>query len=68
MVSQLREILEQPVTSADELEWQGDAIEAQAFAYMAIRSNLGLPISFPSTTGVKVPLTGGVYHEPNEVL
>ena len=68
MVSQLRDLLEQPVINADELGWQGDAIEAQAFAYLAIRSNLGLPISFPNTTGVKIPLTGGVYHVPNKEL
>ena len=38
----------------------GDFIESQAFAYLAIRSYLKLPISFPSTTGVSKPCTGGV--------
>ena len=40
----------------------GDFVESQAFAYLAIRSYLGLPISFPSTTGCKEELgcTGGV--------
>ena len=37
----------------------GDFIESQAFAYLAIRSYLGLPITFPNTTGCKVPTTGG---------
>ena len=37
----------------------GDFIESQAFAYLAIRSNLGLPITFPNTTGCKKPTTGG---------
>jgi anhydro-N-acetylmuramic acid kinase len=37
----------------------GDFIESQAFAYLAIRSYLGLPISFPETTGCKKPSTGG---------
>ena len=37
----------------------GDFIESQAFAYLAIRSYLGLPISFPETTGCKKPITGG---------
>ena len=37
----------------------GDFIESQAFAYLAIRSFLKLPISFPSTTGCKEPCTGG---------
>ena len=35
-------------------------MESQAFAYLAIRSYLGLPISFPETTGCKEPTTGGV--------
>jgi len=39
--------------------WKGDAIEAQAFAYLAVRSVLGLPLSFPSTTGVRAPVSGG---------
>ncbi len=37
----------------------GDFVESQAFAYLAIRSFLKLPISFPSTTGCKEPTTGG---------
>lgn len=47
------------VVSADDLGWRGDALEAEAFAYLAARSVRGLPLSFPGTTGVKVPLTGG---------
>ena len=39
---------------------EGDFIESQAFGYLAIRSYLGLPISFPNTTGCKEPTTGGV--------
>ena len=38
----------------------GDFVESQAFAYLAARSNLKLPISFPETTGCKKPVTGGV--------
>ena len=38
----------------------GDFVESQAFAYLAIRSFLKLPISFPNTTGCKKPCTGGV--------
>lgn len=47
---------------ADALGWNGDAIEAEGFAYMAVRSLKGLPISFPGTTGVPAPLTGGTLH------
>ena len=38
----------------------GDFVESQAFAYLAIRSYLKLPISFPGTTGVSKSCTGGV--------
>ncbi len=47
------------IEGSDSMGWNGDAIEAQAFAFLAIRSMLGLPISFPGTTGVAGPLTGG---------
>jgi anhydro-N-acetylmuramic acid kinase len=44
----------------DEYGYDGDFIESQAFGYLAIRSYLGLPITFPNTTGCKEPTTGGV--------
>ena len=46
--------------SIDVFNVNGDFVESQAFAYLAIRSYLKLPISFPETTGVKRPCTGGV--------
>jgi len=52
------------VRSVDALGWNGDAVEAEGFAYMAVRSLRGLPISFPGTTGVARPLTGGVLCQP----
>lgn len=55
----LQEKLGAPVTSIDTLGLNGDAIEAEAFAYLAVRSLRGLPISFPSTTGAPRPMTGG---------
>ena len=39
--------------------WNGDALEAQAFGFLAVRALRGLPISFPGTTGAPRPLTGG---------
>lgn len=48
-----------PVHSVDTLGWNGDSVEAEGFAYMAVRSLKALPISFPGTTGVAVPMTGG---------
>jgi len=49
-----------PLIKIDDLNIDGDFIESQAFAYLAIRSYLKLPISLPFTTGVKKPCTGGV--------
>ena len=39
--------------------WEGDALEAQAFAYLAVRSLRGLPLSLPTTTGALPPIRGG---------
>lgn len=47
--------------TVDDLGWNGDAMEAEGFAYMAVRSILGEPISFPNTTGCPHPVTGGVH-------
>jgi anhydro-N-acetylmuramic acid kinase len=49
-----------PVEPIEALGWNGDATEAEGFAYMAVRSLKGLPISFPGTTGAPRPMTGGV--------
>lgn len=54
--------LEAPVLPVEAVGWSGDALEAQAFAYLAVRSRLGLPLSLPSTTGVPAPQTGGRFH------
>ena len=51
--------LNKDVKLIDDYGIDGDFIESQAFAYLAIRSFLGLPISFPETTGCKKPITGG---------
>ena len=52
------------VEAADAVGWSADAIEAQAFAYLAVRSMRGLPITFPATTGVSAPMSGGVLVKP----
>lgn len=54
------------VTSVDTIGWQGDALEAQAFAYLAVRCARGLPITFPGTTGVPAPQTGGRIARPSK--
>lgn len=47
------------VVPVEEMDWNGDTIEAEGFAYLAVRSKLGMPISLPTTTGVPKPMTGG---------
>ncbi len=59
IMAALAQRLSAPVRNADSLGWRGDAIEAEAFAYLAARTARGLPISFPKTTGVPAPLAGG---------
>jgi len=51
-----------PVEPVEKAGWDGDALEAQAFGYLAVRSREGLPLSLPRTTGVKAPTTGGTLH------
>ena len=52
------------IVTADSLGWNGDALEAQAFGFLAVRSLRGLPLTFPGTTGAPRPLTGGRLNEP----
>jgi anhydro-N-acetylmuramic acid kinase len=54
-----------PVVAASALGWNGDALEAQAFAFLAVRSLRGLPLTFPTTTGAPRPLSGGRLHLPS---
>jgi anhydro-N-acetylmuramic acid kinase len=65
MMRMLREHL-QPATveSADGLGWSTAAMEAQAFGFLAARGLKGLPLSYPATTGVPIPTTGGVVARP----
>ncbi|MCB1498522.1 MAG: anhydro-N-acetylmuramic acid kinase [Bauldia sp.] len=53
------------VRRAADLGWDGDFVEAQAFAYLAARSVAGLPLSLPETTGVPYPMPGGVLATPS---
>jgi anhydro-N-acetylmuramic acid kinase len=52
------------VETADKFGWSADALEAQAFAFLAVRTLHGLPITFPSTTGAPRPMTGGRLVQP----
>jgi anhydro-N-acetylmuramic acid kinase len=52
------------IETADRIGWSPDAIEAQAFGYLAVRTLKGLPITFPGTTGVPRAMTGGTIAQP----
>lgn len=54
--------------TADEAGLRGDYIEAEAMAFLAARSVRGLPLTFPGTTGVARPLTGGTVSRPREAV
>ncbi len=60
MLAALQARVEAPVTTANAIGWAGDHVEAQAFAFLAVRSLKGLPLTFSTTTGVREAMTGGV--------
>lgn len=63
----LRARLKCSVEPVEALGWDGDALEAEGFAYLAVRSVLGLPLSYPTTTGIKRAITGGkIVYEKNK--
>jgi anhydro-N-acetylmuramic acid kinase len=62
IMAALAQRLEAAVAPVEAVGWDGDALEAQAFAYLAVRSLRGLPLSVPTTTGVLRPMTGGTVH------
>ena len=59
LMAALSRRLDAPVRPVEAVGWNGDALEAQAFAYLAVRSLAGLPLSLPSTTGAPRPMPGG---------
>ena len=59
LMAALRRMLAAPVDPVERVGWRGDVLEAEAFAYLAVRSVRDLPLSLPSTTGVPRPISGG---------
>jgi len=60
----LRQALPAPVEPVEAVGWDGDALEAQCFGFLAARVAAGLPLSFPETTGVPRPMPGGTIVRP----
>jgi anhydro-N-acetylmuramic acid kinase len=64
LMQALGNALSTPVEAVEAAGWDGDALEAQCFGFLAARSIAGLPISFPTTTGVAQPMSGGAVLRP----
>jgi anhydro-N-acetylmuramic acid kinase len=64
IMTALRAALGVSVEPVEAVGWDGDALEAQAFAYLAARSLRGLPLSLPTTTGAPRPMPGGRVARP----
>lgn len=68
LMEELRARIPSRVVRAEDVDWEGDNIEAEAFAYLAVRSLRGLPLSEPGTTGVPEPMKGGKLHRAGRAL
>ncbi len=64
LMSMLAGLVHHAVVPAEAAGLNGDSMEAEAWAYLAVRSLKGLPITFPGTTGVAVPMSGGLVAKP----
>jgi len=62
LIAAIQNKIEHKLFIAENLNWDGDSIEAQAFAYLAIRSLKGMPYTYKKTTGVKESCSGGVLY------
>jgi len=68
LMRRLRRRMPVLVDPVEVLGWRGDVLEAEAFAFLAVRSVRGLPLSLPGTTGCNAPTTGGTLHKPTRAL
>ena len=64
LLAMIADAIARPVVTADALGWSADFLEAEAFAFLAVRSVAGLPLSYPETTGVPRPMPGGAIAWP----
>ncbi|MBC6440395.1 MAG: anhydro-N-acetylmuramic acid kinase [Rhodospirillales bacterium] len=68
IMAALRARLPSRVMAAEDVGWDGDSLEAEAFAFLAVRALKGLPLSLPTTTGCKEPVTGGALHRGQSAI
>jgi anhydro-N-acetylmuramic acid kinase len=64
LMAALRKLFHGKLVEAESLGWLPDNLEAQAFAFLAVRSLFDMPLSFPTTTGVGQPMPGGILAAP----
>lgn len=67
LMQELEKRAQVKVVLSDDIGLRGDMVEAECFAFLGVRVLQGLPISFPSTTGVQVPMTGGRIAYPGNI-
>ena len=67
MMDMISSLVDCPVEPVEFAGLDGDMLEAQAFAYLAVRVMRGLPTSAPGTTGVAAPVGGGQVSRPGEL-
>lgn len=65
LMKQLAGLVPGRIVATETIGWNGDALEAEGFAFLAVRAFKRLPLSLPQTTGCRVPTTGGVITRPN---
>ena len=67
LVQMIKSIFTEPIATAPDLGWQNDTLNAQGYAFLAVRSLIGLPITFPSTSGACEAVSGGHLFMPENI-
>ncbi len=65
MMREIKKLVDTQTVTAEAVAWDGDALEAEGFAYLAVRSMHKLPLTLPQTTGCRTPTLGGTMVRPN---
>lgn len=66
LIHMIKNLFKEPVLTTIDMNWQTDTLNAQCYAFLATRSEFGLPISFPQTSGTIEPVTGGTLFIPTK--